>query len=116
MDVERREDGRWHFSLGPVERWVAGAVAAALGVLIWWTFTGITSRQDTFSQRQDKFSQTQQQMLTQQAVTNAQLQTLSKQLSDVPGLTRQMAEMQVQVQRNQQDIHDLQQQSRTKTE
>ncbi|WP_161596274.1 hypothetical protein [Rhodanobacter glycinis] len=52
--------------------------------------------------------------MTQQAVTNAQLQTLSQQLADVPGLTRAMAEAKVQIERNTSDIRELQQTRRLK--
>ncbi|TPG50680.1 hypothetical protein EAH75_04370 [Rhodanobacter glycinis] len=57
---------------------------------------------------------TMQTVVTQQAVTNAQLQTLSQQLADVPGLTRAMAEAKVQIERNTSDIRELQQTRRLK--
>lgn len=101
MDLQRAQDGSLHFRLGPVERWVLGAAAALLVFLVGWVFNNFDARLAT----QDKTMQT---VVTQQAVTNAQLSTLSQQLSDVPGLTRQMAEIKVQVERNSQDIHDLQ--------
>ncbi len=101
MDLQRATDGSLHFRLGPVERWVIGACATLLIFLLGWVFNSFDARLAT----QDKTMQT---VVTQQAVTNAQLSTLSQQLSDVPGLTRQMAELKVQTQRNSEDIHELQ--------
>jgi uncharacterized protein YwgA len=48
-----------------------------------------------------------QKLATEQAVTNAQMTTLSAQLADVPSLTREMAEVKVQVKRNTDDIEEL---------
>lgn len=102
VDFSRATDGHWHFRLGPVERAVIAAAMSLLCFLAWWVF-------HEFSVRLDASDKTQQTILVNQAVTNEQLRTLSSQLSDVPGLTRQMAELQVQVGRNTQDIRDLQQ-------
>jgi hypothetical protein len=101
MDLQRAQDGSLHFRLGPVERYVIGGGAAALVFLTGWVFHNFDNRLETGEK-------TMQTVVTQQAVTNAQLSTLSQQLSDVPGLTRQMAEIKVQVDRNSADIHDLQ--------
>jgi len=101
MDIKRSDDGSLHFKLGPVERIGIAASFALLTFLIGYVFHSF----DTRLEAQDKTMQT---VVTAQAVTNAQLQTLSQQLSDVPGLTRQMAEMKVQTDRNTQDIHELQ--------
>lgn len=101
MDIKRSDDASWHFKLGPIERVVIGAGFALLVFLIGYVFRSFDSRLEA----QDK---TMQSVVTSQAVTNAQLQTLSGQLSDVPGLTRQMAEIKVQTDRNTQDIHELQ--------
>ena len=100
MDVERAGDGHWQFRLGPVERWVVTAAAAALLTICGWLA-------NSFSQRLDRLEQLLATGTTQQAVTNAQMTTLSSQLADVPGLTRQMAETRVQLERNTQDIADL---------
>lgn len=102
MDVARSNDGHWHFRLGPVERYVIAAAFSVLSFLAWWVF-------HEFSVRLDASDKTQQTILVNQAVTNEQLHALSSQLSDVPGLTRQIAELQVQTARNTQDIRDLQQ-------
>lgn len=100
VDLEPRGDGRLHFSLGPVERWAVGIGAAVLVALIGWVANSITTRLDGLADAQGT-------LRTQQAVTNAQLTTLSAQLADVPQLTRQMAEIKVQVDRNSEDIKEL---------
>lgn len=100
MDVERDGAGRWRFSLGPVERWAVGIGAAALIAMVTWLA-------NSFAQRLDRLEQLLGTSTTQQAVTNAQMTTLSAQLADVPTLTRQMAETQVQVKRNTEDIQEL---------
>ncbi|UPG89286.1 hypothetical protein L2Y96_18070 [Luteibacter aegosomaticola] len=109
MDITRGNDGVTHLKLGPVERWVAGFVVTLLLGASAYIFMSITGNLE--KQAQGLSSQTAQigEIKTQQAVTNAQLQTLSQQLSDIPSLTRQMAELKVQTDRNTQDIHELQQ-------
>lgn len=102
MDVTREDDGHWHFRLGPVERKAITVVFVAFTSLVTWLFLGFAGKLQSQGETMNK-------IVTQQAVTNQQLQTLSSQLSDVPGLTRQIAELQVTVARNSQDIHDLQQ-------
>jgi len=88
--------------LGLVERWGLTAAFGLLVFLLAYVF-------NSFDSRLAKQAQAMQDMVTAQAVTSAQLQALTSQLSDVPGLTRQMAELKVQVQRNSEDIHELQQ-------
>jgi len=83
-----------------------GAVAL-LVFLLGWVFRNFDSRLETQADTMNK-------VVTAQAVTNAQLSTLSQQLADVPGLTRQIAEIKVQTDRNTQDIHELQSVQRLK--
>lgn len=101
MDIKREGESSWHFRLGRIEQIVIGGAFSLLVFLIGYVFHSFDTRLET----QDK---TMQSVVTAQAVTNAQLATLSQQLSDVPGLTRQMAEIKVQTDRNTQDIHELQ--------
>jgi hypothetical protein len=102
MDLESAPDGHWHFRLGPIERVVFAAAAALLVFLLGWVFRN-------FDNRLQNQADTMNKVVIAQAVTNAQLATLSQQLSDVPGLTRQVVEIKVQTERNSQDIHELQQ-------
>ncbi|MET3654072.1 hypothetical protein [Dyella japonica] len=102
MDLQNSQDGHLHLRLGPVEKLVVGGVVALLVFLLGWVFRNFDSRLQAQNETMNK-------VVTAQAVTNAQLTTLSQQLSDVPGLTRQMAELKVQTERNSQDIHELQQ-------
>jgi hypothetical protein len=100
MDVERRDDGRWHFSLGIIEKWIVTIVATAfLGGVYWFVSSTLGNQAET--------AKAINALATQQAVTNAQMTTLSTQLADVPSITRQMAEMGVQVKRNTDDISEL---------
>jgi hypothetical protein len=100
MEVEQRDDNHWHFRLGPIERWlVIGGVMLLVTALGYIFTTTINQLATQGRQLQD--------IHTQQAVMNSQLLTLSQQLSDVPSITRQVAELQVQVQRNSSDIHEL---------
>lgn len=108
MDIKSSADGASHLRLGPVERWIVGVCATLLVAAVGYVFTSITGNLE--KQQQSQATQMAQivEIKTQQAVTNAQLVTLSQQLSDIPGLTRQMAEIKVQTDRNAQDIHELQ--------
>lgn len=102
MDAERRDDGHWHFKLGPVERVViAVALTSFMGVLGWMG--------KSFANRLDSQKDSLDKLVTQQAVTSAQLSTLSAQLADVPALTRQMAELRVRVDRHDEDLKELRQ-------
>lgn len=102
VEITRLDNDHMQFRLGPVERWVIGIAALALVSLLGYVF-------HSFDNRLEAQANTMQTVVTQQAVTNAQLQTLSQQLADVPGLTRAMAEAKVQIERNTQDIRELQQ-------
>lgn len=102
MDAERRDDGHWHFKLGPVER-----VAIATALTVFLSLLGWMAK--TFAARLDRQEQAMQTLVTQQAVANGQLNTLSAQLADVPALTRQMAELRVRVDRHDEDLKELRQ-------
>lgn len=100
MDTTPTGDGRQHISLGPVERWVVSIGAVLIVAGGGWFARSMTTRLDDQSK-------TMQAVVTQQAVTNGQIQTLTTQLADVPRLTREMAEIKVRVDRHEQDIRDL---------
>jgi len=99
VDLEPR-DGHLHFSLGPVERWVVGICAAGMVAVLGWFANSITTRLDGLAEAQGALK-------TQQAVANQQLLQLSTQLADVPELTRDIAELKVQTDRNSEDIKEL---------
>jgi hypothetical protein len=100
MDLQPNGDGRLHFSLGPVERWIVGAAAVGLVSLLGWFANSITTRLDNLAEAQGALK-------TQQAVANQQLATLNLQLADVPTLTRQIAELKVRVDAHDEDIREL---------
>lgn len=95
-----QQDGQLRFRLGPVERWIAITGAAILVAVGGWAASSVTGRLD---KQGDAINE----LVKQQAVTNSQLQTLSSQLADVPGLTRQMAELKVRVDRHDEDLREL---------
>lgn len=100
MEVERQGDGRWHFALGVVERWIVGLCATALVGMCYAGWSSIVAKQDKQAELTAALAQ-------QQAVTNAQMVTLQAQLADVPGLTSSIAELRVQASRNAEDIAEI---------
>jgi len=90
MDLQQT-GGRVHFALGPVERWVVGAIGAGAVALAWWLVSSV------------------QTLLTQQAVTNQQLATISVQIAGVPALGTQVVELRVRVDQHDQEIRELKQ-------
>ncbi len=100
VDLKPEPGGRWHFVLGPVERWVAGVIAATVV-----TACGLFAQ--SLVRRLDEQNKTLQTVVTQQAVMNGQMQTLSAQLADVPQLTRDMTELKVRVEQHDKDITEL---------
>jgi hypothetical protein len=100
MDSKLAADGRQYVSLGPVERWAASVVAAGFVACCVWFGNNVTQRLED----QNKAIQS---VVTNQAVMNGQVQTLTIQLADVPRLTREVAEIRVQVSRHEQDIREM---------
>lgn len=91
VDLKPESGGRWHFSLGPVEKWVAAMIAAGAVAMTLWLVASV------------------QTLLTQQALTNQQLQTISAQISGVPALNTQVVELKVRVDQHDQEIRELKQ-------
>ncbi|NLA67360.1 MAG: hypothetical protein GX856_03780 [Gammaproteobacteria bacterium] len=109
MDLERAAGGRMHFVLGTVERWVVAAGATTLVALIGVVYVGIAAKIDEGNQNTRALTATVSQVVTQQAVTNGQVATLTQQLSDVPRLKTDVAETKVRVDRLEQDTKELRQ-------
>lgn len=98
VDLERKPGGRQHFILGPIERWLvtgAGLMVLAVGG---WFVKSVNNQQDTL-----------QTLVTQQAVTNSQLTTISGQLLDIPALRAQTAEIKIRTDRLEQDVREMRQ-------
>lgn len=89
MDLQAPIDGRQHFTLGKVEKWVVGVVATAFVAGGMWLVSSV------------------QTLVTQMAVANAQLSTLNGQLSDVPGLSKQVVKLEVRVDKQDAEIAEL---------
>jgi hypothetical protein len=101
MDFEPRTDGTLHVRITPLGKLGISLLCAGVVGMIGWAWSTGNAQLADLGKSVNKLSE-------QQAVTNTRLDTLTMQLADVPGLTRQLAELQVQVARNSQDIHELQ--------
>lgn len=98
MEAQHGNDGRTRISLGPIEKWFAGAIGAALVVGGYWLVGSVQSML------------TQQQVTAQQLATmNQQLQTINTQLADVPALKLEVAKTQIRVEQHDQEIKELKQ-------
>ncbi len=87
MDAERR-DGRWHVSLGPVEKSVMGLIAAGVAALGFWLVSSVNA------------------VLTQQAVTNTQLIAIQAQLTGIATLPERVVKLELQVEQLRQEVRD----------
>lgn len=101
VDLQRQSDGRLHFSLGPVERWIVVVVASAVVSSVVMFSRAITSQLDNQGKQIAALA-------SQQAVTNSQLTQLTQQLSDIPGISRRQAEHAVRITRMEEDLRELQ--------
>lgn len=79
VELQPKSDGRLHFSLGPIEKWIVAAAGSGIALLAWWMVASI------------------QTLLTQQALTNQQLTTIVGQQADYPTLRSEVARMDVRV-------------------
>src|SRR3546814_15971693 len=79
MDLERRDDGRMHFSLGPVEKWLAVLCGLAMAGTGAWQVRSTQS------------------LLIQDAVTNEQLRVLNAQATDWMEMRDDVTEQKVRV-------------------
>lgn len=102
MEIRKGEHGHRQFVLGPVEVGIASAIPAVLLMLL--VFLGTT-----FTGQLGEQGKAITELAKEQAVTNAQLLTLSQQLADVPALTRAQAELRVRVDRHDEDLRELRQ-------
>ena len=90
MDAER-QGGRWHVSLGPVEKTVMGLIATGVAALGFWLVSSVNA------------------VLTQQAVTNTQLIAIQAQLTGIATLPERVGKLELQVEQNRQDVRELRQ-------
>src|SRR5688500_12329645 len=109
MEVERESDGHWHFKLGPIERWIVVLVGAGVIGLSAYTVDGFKDQLTAQVAATTEQGKTLQKVETQQAGTSGQLVTLSAQLAGVPGLTREVARLRVEMDATKQDVRELRQ-------
>lgn len=109
MDIERANAGRWHFSLGAVEKWVVGIVAAGFVAGCYWFATNLLDELREQKRISAEQSATLNTLSVQQAVTNSELSSLRQQLADVPGISNRLARAEVQIQANADQIRELRQ-------
>lgn len=105
VDVDRRQ----HVTLGLAERWIIGMGALAIASLVGVAWTDMSAQDAAATAWRAQFGDKQNDLAEAQQVTNARLTMVIAQLADVPGLSRNVAELDVQVQRNTSDIRDLRQ-------
>ena len=102
MEIDRQDESHWRFALASADKWVIASILAVLVSVLGYIGHG-------FSNQLSTQGDTLQRIVVQQAVTNAQMLTLSSQLADVPGLSRTIAEVKVKVEENTRRIGDLEQ-------
>lgn len=90
VELERTDGKHWHFALGPVEKWIV--VIVATGFIGGGLMAG-----RWFANKVDALDDKTQTLVTQQAVTNGSLTTITTQLTDVPQLRRDVVELKVRV-------------------
>ena len=101
VDIQPK-DGRWHLSLGPIERWIVTVVALLLMALLGYFFSSALTKLD-------KTSDSINQLTNQVSVVQSQLQTMNTQLADVPALKLEVAKHAVQIEQNNEDSRELKQ-------
>lgn len=101
VDTQQMHHQGAQLKFGLAERWILAGAFTALMTLVGWVGT-------SFSGRLDAMSKSQQVMATQIAVANSQLTALRTQLADIPSMSQHLAQLQVQMQRAQSDIRQLQ--------
>lgn len=99
MQAEQ-QDGQLRFRLGPVERWVVILCAGALISVGGWAANSVTTQLSEQSKAIADLDK-------KQALTNAQLSVISAQLTAVPTLSQDVAELKVRVDRHDEDLREL---------
>lgn len=100
MEVERQQDGRWHFALGPIEKWVAGLVTAMAMFALYSGWNSIVTRQDAQADLLSKLT-------TQLAVMNVQLLQQQSQLVDMPALNQRVSKNEVRLDSVENSVREL---------
>lgn len=109
MELEDQGGHEGKLKLSTVEKFVLGGAFTLLCSLLGIVWQTYSTGQEKQTEATDALKSSIGEIKTQQAVTNAQLQALTQQLSNIPQLTSDVATLKVQVDRNSSDIHELQQ-------
>lgn len=109
MDIQQQNGRDQKLRLSVVEKFVLGGAFTLLCSLLGIVYQTYSTGQEKQTVATDALKSSIGEIKTQQAVTNAQLQALTQQLSNIPQLTSDVATLKVQVDRNSSDIHELQQ-------
>jgi len=108
-ELQPTPDGRWHFSLGVVEKWVVGVSATLLIGGVSYAGMSLDHRLESLADGNAELSNAIQEMTTKQAVANSQLLTMNAQLADVPAIKLELARHAIQIEQNKQDVQELRQ-------
>lgn len=96
VDLTPQPDGRLHFSLGPIEKWIAVVIAGAVVSVGVWNVRSV------------------QTLLTQQAVTNSQLSNIAGQMGDVQTVRNDVTELKVRMSNIEDRTRELEQTRRAR--
>lgn len=102
MDLQPSSDGRWHFSLGIVEKWLVGFGVTALVSVVIFGGRYTVNKLDTLNDGVVELAK-------QQALTNYQLQIMNTQMADMPAVKLEVAKHAVLIDQNTQEIKELRQ-------
>ena len=109
LEIDRQDESRWHFALATTDKWIIGLILGVLFSVLGYIGHQFSSQMENLRGRNDLLVETMQRVVIQQAVTNAQMGTLSSQLADVPGMAKAIIEVKIRGEDNTRRIGDLEQ-------
>ncbi len=102
MDLKPQDDGRWHVSLGVVEKRIVFFGATLLTLAVGYVFNSAMQQLKATSAGIVNLNQ-------QMGIVQNQLQTMNTQLADVPALKLEVAKHAVEIEQAKSDIKELKQ-------
>jgi len=109
LEIDREGEARWRFALAPTDKWIIGIILGVLFSVLGYIGHQFSNQMETLHAREDLLVETMQHVVIQQAVTNAQMATLSSLIADVPGLAKAITEIKIRGEDNTRRIGDLEQ-------